>query len=82
MATRAIGTDRRSLTKVVALMLMLGIGASVLALQARSLLWAASTTAVLPPPVIVLNELPTGPQHGQGPHPHEIDPVTRPGAGG
>ncbi len=72
MATGSIGTDRRSRTKFVALFVVLAIAASVLAVQARSFLSTTSSAALRPPSVFVLNELPTGPQHGQGPHPHEI----------
>jgi hypothetical protein len=72
MATGTIGTDRRSRTKLVALVVVLAIATTLFAMQATSLLSTTTATALRPPPVIVLNELPTGPQHGQGPHPHKI----------
>jgi hypothetical protein len=52
----------------VALVVVIAIGIALLAVQATSLL-STTTDPTLRPPVIVSNERPTGPQHGQGPHP-------------
>jgi hypothetical protein len=54
--------------KLMALVVMIAFAITLLAVQATS---SASTTtdAALRPQVTVVNELPTGPQHSQGPHP-------------
>jgi hypothetical protein len=69
MVARRIGTDRRAPTNLVALVVVTAIPIALLAAQTTSLLPATTETAHRPP-AIVSNELPTGPQHSQGPHPY------------
>lgn len=82
MATRTIGTNRRSRTKFVGLLVVLAIAASALTVTARSLQSTTSNTPGQPLPVIRLNELPTGPQHSHGPHPYKKDHLAPPPASG
>jgi hypothetical protein len=74
MATRMIGSDIGSRAKLVAMLLVVAIGSSVLTLQASAFL-STTSSAVRTPVAIRLNELPTGPQHGEGPHPYKIHHV-------
>jgi hypothetical protein len=69
MATTEIGTDRRPRTKLAALVLVIALTITLLAMQAPS--WFRTTNPpVRPSSLIVPVELPKGPQHGQGPHPY------------
>ena len=81
MATRTTGSDKQSRTKSVAFLVLIAIMALVLAGQVRSRSRTSNSHAQLRP-AIVLNELPTGPQHGQGPHPFKIDHLAQPSADG
>ena len=67
MATSETGTDR-SRMKIVALVAGTVITIALFAAQATSLLSITADTAPRPP-VRVATALPTGPQHGRGPHP-------------
>jgi hypothetical protein len=82
MATRTIGTNRRSRTKFVRIFVVLAIAASALTVQANSLLSTTLNTAAQPLPVTRLNELPTGPQHNHGPHPYKMNDLALPPASG
>jgi len=81
MATRTTGSDKQSRTKSVPFLVLIAIMALVLVGQVKSRSTTSNSHEQLRP-AIVLNELPTGPQHGRGPHPFKIDRLEQPSAEG